>query len=79
MSTVTETVYIIVDDRGKHILIKLTRGEMNLIFQVNLLSEHVTPKYPSLQIQTKVSTLTSTHVAPLLHGELSQAVHGARR
>ena len=37
-------------------------------------SEQVSPKYPSLQTQMKVSTLTSTHVAPLIHGELSQAV-----
>ena len=47
--------------------------------QWDLLLEQVTPKNPSLQTQIKVSTLTSTHFAPLLHGELSQAVHGARR
>ena len=48
--------------------------------QWDLLLEQVTPKNPSLQTQIKVSTLTSTHVAPLLHGELSQAVvHGAGR
>ena len=39
-----------------------------------LLSEQVIPKKPSLQTQMKVSTLTSTQVAPLMHGELSQAV-----
>ena len=42
-----------------------------------LLSEHVIPKYPSLQTQMKVSTLTSTQVAPLSHGELSHATQGA--
>ena len=46
--------------------------------QKQLLSEQVTPKNPSLQTQMKVSTLTSTHVALLSHGELSQAVHGAK-
>ena len=43
----------------------------------DLLSEQETPKNPSLQTQMKVSTLTSTHVAPLSQGELSQAAHGA--
>ena len=51
------------------------RGDLQL--QSNLLSEHVVPKNPSLQTQTKVSTLTSMQVHPLSHGELSQATHGA--
>ena len=42
--------------------------------QRELPSEQVIPKNPSLQTQMKVSTLTSTQVAPLLHGELSRAV-----
>ena len=45
----------------------------------DLLSEQVTPKNPSLQTQMKVSTLMSAQVAPLSHGELSQATHGAKQ
>ena len=42
-----------------------------------LLSSQVAPNNPSLHIHTKVSTLTSMQVPPLLQGELTQATHGS--
>ena len=42
----------------------------------DLLSSHVTPKYPSLHIQTNVLTLTSIQLPPLSQGELVHASHG---
>ena len=47
-----------------------------MVYEVHLLSVQVTPKYPSLHMQTKVSIFTSTQVAPLSHGELRHASHG---
>ena len=44
-----------------------------------LLLEQVTPKYSDVHAQMKVSTLTSMHVAPLLHGELWHATQGSKR
>ena len=43
-----------------------------------LLSLQVNPKYPSLQAQINVSTLTSIQVALLLQGALRQATQGSK-
>ena len=42
-----------------------------------LLSPQVTPKNPSLHIQTKASTLMSMQDPPFSQGELEQASNGA--